>query len=232
MPPDHTMEFAQIILRAKGDQSYEWLSKECGGFPQAKRLQQLATAPMKNFPDPETFRGLRRGTRVPLRRLILAAARSLGLDAQSDSDLDAIVIDPAGLRPYQVRVIEQLGRSLAAANRAEDAIRRLRQALEDYEAALASGAPAEHVDDLLELVWARTRGSLPHERDLTADDAALLARSRELTKPFHDRHETQRAQRRAQTPQRHLMAASEGEVQPSPTDDGRLTDQGAANEHG
>lgn len=81
---------ALIGLR-KGDRSYEQLSKECDGVPTAKRLHMLATAPIKNFPDPDTIRGLSKGLRVTETTIVLAAAESLGLDVRSPDGWAALL---------------------------------------------------------------------------------------------------------------------------------------------
>lgn len=81
---------ALIGLR-KGDRSYEQLSKECKGVPTAKRLHMLATAPIKNFPDPDTIRGLSTGLRVTETTIVLAAAESLGLDVRSPDGWAALL---------------------------------------------------------------------------------------------------------------------------------------------
>lgn len=85
---------ALIGLR-KGDRSYEQLSKACGGSPSAKRLHMLATAPMKNFPDPDTIRALSKGLGVTETTVVMASAESLGLDVRSPSGWTALL--PAGI---------------------------------------------------------------------------------------------------------------------------------------
>lgn len=84
---------ALIGLR-KGDRSYEQLSKACDGLPTAKRLHQLATAPIKNFPDPDTIRGLSKGLGVTESTVVLASAASLGLDVHTPTMWAALL--PAG----------------------------------------------------------------------------------------------------------------------------------------
>lgn len=84
---------ALIGLR-KGDRSYEQLSKACGGLPTAKRLHQLATAEIKNFPDPDTIRGLSKGLGVTESTVVLASAASLGLDVHTPTMWAALL--PAG----------------------------------------------------------------------------------------------------------------------------------------
>lgn len=105
--------------RNEGELSYEKLSIRCGGSPSAKRLQQLVTRPLKNFPDPDTITHLARGTGQSVTTIILASARSLGLQvASEDSDQLRIAglrqLPPALLEAYQV-LGEQITRSLAEA---------------------------------------------------------------------------------------------------------------------
>ena len=74
------MDLQTLITERKGRRSYEDLAKAAGGKPTAARLQQIATNPMRSFPDPDTLRALHRALRVPLRAVVEAAAVSCGLD--------------------------------------------------------------------------------------------------------------------------------------------------------
>ena len=76
------MDIATLIRATKGDRSYEQLSEACGGEPTAGRLQQIATKPLKEFPEPRTIRSLARGLGVGERRVVLAWAETLGLDVE------------------------------------------------------------------------------------------------------------------------------------------------------
>lgn len=87
-------DLQELIGLRKGDRSYEQLSKACGGLPTAKRLHQLATAPIKNFPDPDTIRGLSKGLAVTESTVVLASAASLGLDVHTPTMWAALL--PAG----------------------------------------------------------------------------------------------------------------------------------------
>ena len=53
---------SELIIEYRGGRSNVDLARDCGGTPSDKRLHQLVNQPMKNFPDPETIRGLARGT--------------------------------------------------------------------------------------------------------------------------------------------------------------------------
>lgn len=74
------LDLAGLIKQHQGDRSYIQLSRDCGGVPKSARLHQLVTEPQKTFPEPPTLAGLARGLGVPLRVVVHAAARSVGLD--------------------------------------------------------------------------------------------------------------------------------------------------------
>ncbi|WP_193613119.1 hypothetical protein [Nocardioides lijunqiniae] len=76
------MDLSELIDTHKGRRTYPELSRDCGGTPSGKRLQQLVKDPIKNFPDPPTMKALARGLRVPERAVVLAAAQSLGLEVR------------------------------------------------------------------------------------------------------------------------------------------------------
>jgi hypothetical protein len=104
------MDLAQLIDATKGDRSYETLARAAGGAPGAKRWHQLATKPIKNFPDPPTVRAVSKALGVTEAVVVLAAARSLGLDASgSDSLLATLLPSRAGqLTPKQVAAVRQV----------------------------------------------------------------------------------------------------------------------------
>lgn len=77
------MNLQDLIADRKDGRSYEALATACGGTPAAKRLQQIATTPLRAFPDPDSIRGLARGLRVGERAIVLAAAESLHLDVNA-----------------------------------------------------------------------------------------------------------------------------------------------------
>lgn len=97
-------DLAMLVKMRKGDRSYERLSRDCGGFPTANRLQQIATAPMNTFPNPETITGLSQGLGATITDVTLAAARSLGLNVRS-GEPDALVIAGAGALPAEAQEI-------------------------------------------------------------------------------------------------------------------------------
>lgn len=77
------MNLRELISEHRAGRSYSELERDCGGSPSAKRLQQMATQPIKNFPDPPSVQALSRGLRVSEVAVVLAAAESLGLDVES-----------------------------------------------------------------------------------------------------------------------------------------------------
>lgn len=89
------MNLSELIETHKGRRSYPELSRDCGGAPSSKRLQQLVREEIRNFPDPPTVAALARGLRVPQRVVILSAAESLGLEV-SDSTPRVMQLMPAG----------------------------------------------------------------------------------------------------------------------------------------
>jgi hypothetical protein len=76
-------------VKAARGWSFEAMSRACGGVPTGKRLFQLINSPLKNFPDPDTIRGLQRATGASTTEIVMAAARSLGLDV-TETDPDAL----------------------------------------------------------------------------------------------------------------------------------------------
>jgi len=90
---------AELITERRGERSYGRLAQDCGGYPTAKRLQQLVAKPLTNFPDPDTIRGLVLGLGCSATEITLAAARSAGLPVVAGEDPSALTIAGAGLLP-------------------------------------------------------------------------------------------------------------------------------------
>jgi hypothetical protein len=86
---------AALLLKRKGDRSFERVSRDCGGNPSANRLQQIATKPLNEFPTPETIKCLARGLPATVTEITLAAARSLGLNV-AIGDPEALTVAGAG----------------------------------------------------------------------------------------------------------------------------------------
>lgn len=117
---------AALILDRKGDRSFSKLSEDCGGQPAGRRLQQFATRPIKNFPDPETIPGLARGLGVTTTEVILASARSLGIKVTA-SDAEALTLADAGKLPTDAQeALQQLTRAMLKMNSGDPRVRHLR----------------------------------------------------------------------------------------------------------
>ena len=89
------MDIAALIRSTKGRRSYERLADDCGGKLTAARLQQIATKPPREFPEPATIRALTLGLRVGERHVILAWAESLGLDVGESQARLAQLLPPS-----------------------------------------------------------------------------------------------------------------------------------------
>lgn len=130
---ENEYDLASLILTRKGSRSYERLSKDCGGFPTANRLQQLATKGLNEFPTPDTIRGMSRGLGATITDITLACARSLDLNVRM-GDPDALVLAGAGALPLEAQeVIQSVTRQMLKAYRAAIAA--------EAEAAEARGEP-------------------------------------------------------------------------------------------
>lgn len=140
------MDLGELISLHKGDRSYATLERDCGGAPRAARLQQLATAPLKNFPDPPTIQALARGLRVSERAVVLAAASSLGL---SVGDVNVLVDRlPDGARDLsedQIATVVDMVRRLVEANERAGFVATFETLLLDERALIlgADGSPLE-----------------------------------------------------------------------------------------
>lgn len=82
---------ASLINTRKGVRTYVQLSRDCGGLPTHKGLQQMATRRLREFPQPDTIRGLARGLNVLESDIIDVCARDVGLRVGSVSDDDLVL---------------------------------------------------------------------------------------------------------------------------------------------
>lgn len=89
---------AELIITQKGDRTYRKLSKDCGGMPTDSRLNSLVNVGIKNFPDIDTIQRLAIGLRVNVTDVLLACARSLGLNVGA-GDPGSLSIPGAGYLP-------------------------------------------------------------------------------------------------------------------------------------
>ena len=158
--------------------SYESMSKACGGVPGAGRLHQLATKPLRTFPDPDTINGLARGCKVSPLDIIKASARSLGINV-SDDDRDQVRIPGFDNLPPTVRdTFRDLGLQVGElAKRAGDGDGKATPHTD------AGGTPATGADDGLGAFGGRARGDLDHEsiNDGADDNIRQLGERRQLS---------------------------------------------------
>lgn len=78
------MTLATLITSARGHRSYQDLANRSRGQLTKGRWQQLATQPrQKRMPAPPTMTVIAEALGVPLSAVVLAAARSIGLDVDS-----------------------------------------------------------------------------------------------------------------------------------------------------
>lgn len=96
-------DLATLIAARKGTRSYDRLSADCGGVPTAARLHQLATKPLKNFPDVTTVRGLAAGLGSTATEIVAASAVSVGLELHFGHDPSALVLGGAADLPDSAR---------------------------------------------------------------------------------------------------------------------------------
>lgn len=91
MTTNSSPNFQQLVLTLKKDDSYEAISKRAGGVPKARGLQSIVKDGFTRMPSPETFAGLSKALNVNPRELVLAAARTLGIDVGDDKESDLIL---------------------------------------------------------------------------------------------------------------------------------------------
>lgn len=131
-----------LILNHKGDRSFDDLSRACGGSPTGKRLHQMVSRPMKNFPDPDTIKNLARGLNVSPTEIVLATARSLGIRVGPTDDT-ALVLHEAGTLPLdRQQLLISVSRAFLEGN---EAMAQQQQQQEE------SDAPEDPTQDMLGL---------------------------------------------------------------------------------
>lgn len=96
------MTLPQLILTKKGERTYAKIAEDCGGTPTKRRLNSIVLRPMNAFPDIATIRGLAIGLRVSVTDVLLASARSLGLNV-SEGNPGALVIEGGGYLPVSAQ---------------------------------------------------------------------------------------------------------------------------------
>lgn len=104
MKTNSSPNFQQLVLEHKKDDSFEAISKRAGGVPKARALQSIVKDGFTRMPSPETISGLSRALRLSPRELVLAAARTLGIDVGDDQESD-LVLYGAGRLPQESKDI-------------------------------------------------------------------------------------------------------------------------------
>lgn len=107
-------------VRSEKSLSYAELAKACEGKPTAARLQQYVTGVLKNFPDPESILGLAKGTGNSPKEIVLASARSLGLNIESDPEDQIFINGISTLPPSAAESLMSIGRELVNLSRKVD----------------------------------------------------------------------------------------------------------------
>lgn len=104
MNPHTSQNFQQLVLAHKKDDSYEAISKRAGGVPKARALQSIVKDGFTRMPSPETIAGLSKALSISPRELVLAAARTLGIDVGDDKESD-LTLWGAGRLPEESKTI-------------------------------------------------------------------------------------------------------------------------------
>lgn len=107
-------DFQTLVQTLKGDRSYEAISKLAGGKPNAKSLQKLIQHGFTRFPDQETFEGLSIALNVRKRDLVLAAARTIGIDVSDDDQRDLVLIGAKRLPQDSQDLLTAMSREMQA----------------------------------------------------------------------------------------------------------------------
>lgn len=94
--PAHVPSIASLLAqyRDQTGASYDDMSRSIGEAISGGRLHQIATKPVKNFPDPENVRHLADLLNVSITTILEAFAVSLGLDVEQRRPLLAITLPP------------------------------------------------------------------------------------------------------------------------------------------
>ncbi|KRE79982.1 hypothetical protein [Arthrobacter sp. Soil763] len=100
MNTNSSPNFQQLVMEHKKDDSFEAISKRAGGVPKARALQSIVKDGFTRMPSQETIAGLSRALRLSPRELVLAAARTLGIDVGDDQESD-LVLYGAGRLPQE-----------------------------------------------------------------------------------------------------------------------------------
>lgn len=99
-------DLADLIGQTKGDRSYAKLAQESGDVVIRQRWYQLATSPLKEFPEPPTIEAIARGLGVSVTDVVIACARSVGLQVRDAGTFAGL--DLAGVPDGQAEAVRRL----------------------------------------------------------------------------------------------------------------------------
>ena len=108
---DEQPNLASLIARHRGDRTAVRLAQDCGNAPTNKRINQITSGPISAFPDADTIKGLSRGLGVSVTAVVLASARSIGLEVEQSPD-DLVLKDAGMLPPASQQVIKDMAKIL------------------------------------------------------------------------------------------------------------------------
>jgi hypothetical protein len=110
------LTLAALIKDRKGRRSFDRLSADCGGYPNGRRIQQMATATrkMKAFPDPETMVNLARGLNCTPMDVLIAAANSLHFPTRDTAGPGLTIPGGESLPPIARDALQYVGRAMVA----------------------------------------------------------------------------------------------------------------------
>ncbi|UOD80305.1 hypothetical protein [Paenarthrobacter ureafaciens] len=146
---------SSLITRRRGARTYVELSKDCGGKPTHKALQQMVTRRLKNFPDPDTIRGLARGLNVLESDVVEVCAREVGLRVGVEIE-DSLVLAHARRLPASAQdALTAMSRELLKLNGLVEAAQTLAPASkweskDDYRLAADKGQEGMSFDTEVE----------------------------------------------------------------------------------
>lgn len=120
-PPD-VPDIAQLLIayRDRTGESYETMAKRIGDAISDGRLHQLATKPLKNFPEPRTVIALADLLGLSVSRVVLSLAVSLGIPVREYASALVNSLPPGtdNLTDRDQAAIVAVVRQLVAARRA------------------------------------------------------------------------------------------------------------------
>lgn len=99
-------ELATLILRRKGQQSYDDLAKRSG--LRRATIHRLATSPVRALPDPDTMLKLAVALDVSIDQVAVAALRAAGLPVTDTLATGGTVLGLDRLTPRQRAAVEQI----------------------------------------------------------------------------------------------------------------------------